>query len=307
MAIRSALGATRAQLVRQLLGESLFLAIASGGFGLLLSFWLRHLVLRFVPLDALGVTELPMGGLVLAFAVAATLLTTALVGIVPALAGTRVDAAGELKSGTRTTDTRRRAVVRQGLVAVQVAMAVVLLAAAALLGRSLMQLRAVDPGFRTGNLLTAQVWLAGAAYQDAGARARFLEALLDDFRAVPGVTGATMVNNLPILNPAGNIPVWDATRPPAQTSEAPLGCLRLVAPGYFETMGIPLVAGRDLSENDAGVLVPGMEMSAAEDTAANRPVVMVISQSLGGGSSATPAQSAGAWASSRGPATWSRR
>jgi putative ABC transport system permease protein len=106
MAIRTALGATRARLVHQLLGESLLVAAAAGTCGVLVAYWLRTLVLRLVPLDALGVAELSTGGFVLAFAIGVTLLTSAVVGIVPALLGTRVNAVAELKSGTRTTDVR---------------------------------------------------------------------------------------------------------------------------------------------------------------------------------------------------------
>jgi putative ABC transport system permease protein len=281
MAIRSALGATRAHLVRQLLAESLLVAIAAGGVGLVLAFWLRSLVLRFVPLDSLGVTTLPIGGPVLAFAIAVTFLTSALVGIVPAWLGARSCLATDLKSGSRTTEPRSRALFRQGLVALQVAMSVVLLVAAALLGRSLMQLKAVAPGFRTDNLLTAQVALTGAAYKDASARVQFFTGFMGDVRALPGVTSANITNNVPILDKAGNIPVWDADHPPAQTSEAPLACVRFVLPGYFATMGIPRVAGRDLSQSDTGVLVAGRGTSANETAASNGPPVMVISQSVG--------------------------
>jgi putative ABC transport system permease protein len=266
MAVRSALGATRWHLVRQLLVESLVVAVLAGGLGVAIAFWLRRLVLRFVPLDGLGVTELPIGGAVLLFSVGATLVTSALFAVVPAILGGRTAAAEDLKAGARTTEARGRAVFRQGLVALQVAMSVVLLVVAALLGRSLMRLSAVDPGFDRRNLLTAQLQLGGEPYREPAARARFFTALLDDLRAIPGVKAATVVNSLPILDPAGNYPVWNSAHPPAQTSEAPLACLRMVLPGYFQAMGIPLVAGRDVSPAD----------SAAGD----RPPVLVISRSL---------------------------
>jgi len=280
MAIRSALGATRGHLVRQLLAESLLIAVASGAFGVLLAFWLRVLVLRLVPLDPLGVTTLSIGGPVLAFAIAVTVVTTAITGLVPAWLGARSNLAVDLKSGPRTTEARSRALFRQGLVALQVAMSMVLLVAAALLGRSLMHLWAVDPGVQEDHLLTAQLALAGPQYQSASARSRFFTRFMDDVRALPGVRAANIINSVPILDKAGNIPVWDADHPPAQTSEAPLACVRFVLPGYFQTMGIPLLAGRDVSESDAGVLVAGPGMSASEDAATNRPPVMVISQSV---------------------------
>ena len=281
LAVRSALGATRAHLVRQLLAETLLIAVSAAGLGLLLAFWLRTLVLRYVPLDALGITALPLGGPVLAFALGVTILTVAVTGLVPAWLGARGDLACDLKSGARAGETRSRALFRQALVALQVAVSLVLLVAAVLLGRSLVQLRGIDPGFRTDRLLTAQVGLVGPAYQDAAARVRFFEGLLEDFRAVPGVAGATIINDLPILNPADNIPVWDADHPPAQTSEAPIACVRFVLPGYFKTMGIRLLGGRDVSADDAGVLVPGQNLSATQEGSTGRPPVMVISQSLG--------------------------
>ncbi len=281
MAVRSALGATRWHLARQLLAETLLVAAAAAGLGLLVAFWLRGFVLRYVPLDSLGVTALPINTPVLAFALAVTLVTVALAGLVPAWLGARTNLAADLKSGTRTGETRSRTLFRHGLVAAQVAMSVVLLVAAVLLGRSLMQLRGVDPGFRTERLLIAQLSLAGPAYQDPDSRVRFFTGLLDDFRAVPGVTDATLVNSVPILNPANNIPVWDAAHPPAQSSEAPVACVRFVLPGYFRAMGIPLVAGRDVSRDDAAVMAGQAKMPAAAATAGNRPPVLVVSRLLG--------------------------
>ncbi len=280
MAVRSALGATRGRLGAQLLAESLLVAVTAGALGVLLAVWLRGLVLRFVPLDSLGVTSLPLGGPVLAFAIAVTLLTSLVVGLVPAWFGARSSAGTTLRAGPRTTEAASRALFRQGLVALQVAMSVVLIVSAALLGRSLLKLEAVDPGFRTGNLLTAQVQLPGAAYADASARVRFFDGFLEEVRALPGVESANVVNSVPILDKAGNIPVWDADHPPAQTSDAPLACIRFSFPGYFATMGIPMLAGRDISRGDTGVLVAGRGMSTADASAGARPPVMVISQSV---------------------------
>lgn len=250
MAVRSALGASRARLIRQLLAESAVVAIAAGVLGLMLASWLRSLVLRLVPLDGLGVTSLPLDGPVLAFSAIATVLATVLIGMVPAWLGAGPRPAADLKAGSRTTDARGRALVRQGLVAGQVAVAVVLLVSAALLGRSLLRLRAVDPGIRTDHLLTAQLSLAGPAYRGEEARRQFFGGLTDEVRGLAGVVDASAVNMVPVLDRAGNIPVWDAAHPPAQISEAPLACARFVLPGYFRTMGIPLVEGRLIDDRD---------------------------------------------------------
>jgi putative ABC transport system permease protein len=266
MAIRSALGATRGNLVRQLLAESLLAAPAAGGLGLFLALWLRHLVLLIVPLDSLGVATLPLGGAALAFAVALTIVTSAIVGLVPAWLGAWANLSVDLKSGTRTSETRNRALVRQGLVALQVAMSVMLLVAAVLLGRSLMQLKSVDPGFRSANLLTARVELTGDAYTEPTASVRFFTEFVADACALPGVASASAINYLPLVDPFSNVPVWDVNHPPVEGRGMTVGFRRRVLPGYFKTMGIPLVAGRDLMENDF---------------APDRPPVVVISQVLG--------------------------
>jgi putative ABC transport system permease protein len=265
MAIRSALGATRADLVRQLLAESLLAAAAAGALGLALAVWLRGLVLRLVPLDSLGVTALPLSAPVIAFAVGVTLATSVLVGLVPAWFATRTNVAADLKSGTRTSETRGRALARQGLVAFQVALSVTLLVAAALLGRSLMRLKAIDPGFRPSNLLTARIELTGDAYREPASMVRFFTEFTAEVRALPGVRAASAVNYLPIVDPVSNIPVWDADRPFGDAKALTPAFRRRVLPGYFDAMGIPLVAGRGLAE---------------ADTASGRAPVAVISQSL---------------------------
>ena len=144
MAVRSALGASRGRLVVQLLAESAVVAVAAGSLGLVLAAWLRTAVLRLVPLDSLGVTSLPLHGPILAFAAGVTLLATTLIGVVPAWLGARTHPAADLKAGARTTDARGRGLVRQGLVAGQVAVSLVVLVSAALLGRSLLRLQAVE-------------------------------------------------------------------------------------------------------------------------------------------------------------------
>jgi putative ABC transport system permease protein len=267
MAIRSALGATRAQLARQLVVESVLVALAAGALGLVVASWLQSLILQFVALEGLGVTALPLCAPVLVFALGASVLTSALFGVVPAVVCARAGVAGDLRAGGRATETMSRTRFRQGLVAAQVALSVVLLVAAALLGRSLMRVASVDPGFDTKNLMTAQLQLSGDAYQDPGSRLRFFQHLMDDTRNIPGVRASSIIDSLPILDPSGNYPVWDAARQPAQSSEAVLAYLRVILPGYFRTMGIPILAGRDVLTDDA----------AGPD----RPPALLVSRSLG--------------------------
>ena len=279
MAVRSALGASRGRLVVQLLAESAVVAVAAGSLGLVLAAWLRTAVLRLVPLDSLGVTSLPLHGPILAFAAGVTLLATTLIGVVPAWLGARTHPAADLKAGARTTDARGRGLVRQGLVAGQVAVSLVVLVSAALLGRSLLRLQAVDPGIRTDHLLTAQLSLAGPAYVAGESRRQFFAGFTDDIRGLPGVVDASAVNLVPVLDKAGNIPVWDAAHPPAQISQAPLACVRFVLPGYFRTMGIPLVEGRLLDERDSA---EGPDLTSAPPVAGSRTPALnvVVSRSV---------------------------
>ena len=300
MAVRSALGATRWRLGAQLLAESLLVAVTAGALGVLLAVWLRGLVLRFVPLDSLGVTSLPLGGPVLAFAIGVTLLTSLIVGLVPAWFGARSNAGTTLRAGSRTTEAASRALFRQGLVALQVAMSVDPdCRGGAARPESAASSRRWTLASGPGSLLTARCSSPVRPTPDASARVRFFDGFLDEVRGLPGVENANVINSVPILDKAGNIPVWDADHPPAQTSDAPLACVRFSFPGYFATMGIPLVAGRDLSRDDTGVLVAGAGHVDRRGGGRRAPAGDG-DQPVGGagGSSRAPTRSGSGWGSS---------
>lgn len=265
LAVRTALGASRARLVCQLLTESVVLAIAAGLLGIMLAIWFRRVVLELLPLGYLGISELNISASTLAFALAVSLATGLLFGIVPALRGGRADVAQDLKAGARTLDTGARTRFRSGLVVVQVALSVVLLISSGLLIRSFARLRGVDPGFNTGSLLTAEIRLPATEYAKPDRRVQFYTRLVEDVQSIPGVAAVGIINQLPIRDPGNNTYIYAADNPPADPEDRKLAFNRVVLPGYFEAMGIPLPAGRDIEETD-------------KDGA---PMVLVINDTMG--------------------------
>jgi putative ABC transport system permease protein len=255
IALRTALGAGRSRLVRQLLTESLLLAAGGGLVGLLLAVWgVQGLLLAAPPslprLDAVGIDQR-----VLCYTLGITLLTGILFGLAPALHTVRGDLAGALTDGGRAGTTgRRRQRIRQALVTGQVAVALVLVTGAGLLVQSFLRLRQVDPGFVPEHLLTARVELSPVRYQANDVKRRFYEDLLSRVRALPGVRSAATARALPMT---GRLEIGDwsfvlegqAASPPLPTDWHPADW-QTVSPGYFATMGIPVLQGRDFAETD---------------------------------------------------------
>jgi putative ABC transport system permease protein len=255
IALRTALGAGRSRLVRQLLTESLLLAAAGGLVGLLLAVWgVRGLVLAAPPsvprLDAVGIDLRVLG-----YTLGVTLLTGILFGLAPALHAVRGDLTGALTDGGRAGTTGRgRQRVRQALVTGQVAVALVLVTGAGLLVQSFLRLRQVDPGFVPEHLLTARVELSPVRYDSNDVRRRFYEGLLERLRSIPGVRSAATARALPMT---GKLEIGDwsfvlegqAASPPLPSDWHPADW-QVVSPGYFETMGIPLLKGREFAAID---------------------------------------------------------
>jgi len=267
MSVRSALGASGGRLARQLLTESVLLAVSAGVFGVVLSVFFQRLLVSFLPLDALGIREIGLSASMLGFALLLSLLTALIFGVFPAVAGARANPAEDLKGGTRTSAGGGRTRLRSSLVILQVALSLVLLIGAGLLIRSFARLRAVDPGFASENLLTAQVDLPGDEYADPAARVLFYTGLLDEIEAIPGVVSVGSISMLPIRDSYSNVYAWDPENPPAEGARPSLAEQRAVLPGYFEAMRIPILAGRDISDTD--------------DHAA--PFVLVISETMASG------------------------
>ncbi len=249
LAIRAALGASRRRIVAQLMTESITLALVSGAAGIALAFWLQKLLPIASGLAGLGVAPQGLHWPVLLFALAVSMLTGVLFGLAPALRASSFRLGEGLAHGTRTTQTRAGQRLRAALVVAQVAVSLVLLVGAGLLVRSLGRLAATNLGFDTQHLLTGDLQLPSSAYPPER-RFQFFDALRKDFAAIPGVSAVGFIDRLPIRQRYGNMPVWAASHPPADPADRPSANIRLLFPGYFSAMRVPLLAGRDFSDSD---------------------------------------------------------
>jgi putative ABC transport system permease protein len=260
-----ALGASGKQVGRQLLTESLVMALVGGAAGTLLALWLRGLVLRYLPVGVIAEQGLGLSAPALVFALAVSLGTALVFGAGPAVTGTRADPARDLVGGHRTSAGGRTIGARSILVVLQVALSMVLLSASGLLLRSLSHLQETDLGFRPEGVLTASLPVPTSKYTTGAERTRFFRALLTDLEAIPGVRAASIVNMVPIRHKHQNWGVYDPENPPASNREGISAYARSVLPGYFEVMGIPVVAGRDFQDLDEesaqGLLVINAEMA----------------------------------------------
>jgi predicted permease len=263
MAIRSALGAGRSRLAGQLLTESFVLALAAGVLGVFMALWLQDSILAFTSMEQLGLKDVGLSGGMLLFALALSLGTALLFGVAPSLAVTRANPSEDLKEGSRGAVSGGRSRLRSGLVVFQVALSVVLLIGSGLLLRSLVRLRGVDPGFRVENLLAGEISLSGDEYRGGDARIQFFESLREGIEALPGVEAVGLADRLPIRNPGNNVAIWSPERPPASNTEANFAFQRIVMPGYFQAMGIPILAGRDFRNTDRDGSPPVIILSQA--------------------------------------------
>lgn len=247
LAVRAAIGAGRERLVRQLLTESLLLAIAGGGIGVVLATAALPLLVKLVP-TSLPVVESPgLDARFLAISAALSIATGIAFGVLPAVRATGAGPLAGLRDGLREGGGRRER-LRGALVVAEITLSIVLLVSCGLLMRALWRLQNVDPGFRASGLLTLRTQLPMPKYAATASRRRFYRQVMDQARALPGVSGAAYVSFLPML-PVGGI--W-----PVEASGADRnlglrsGMLRYVTPGYFGVMGISLLSGRDFNEAD---------------------------------------------------------
>jgi len=254
LGIRAAIGAGRSRLARQLLTEGLLLSAIGGAAGLVAGHWgLQALVAAMPERQRLAVPflrEVSLDQTMLAAAAGLTLVAGLLVGLAPSWRAMRGNLHDALKDGGRGASAGRGR-TRPALVAAEVALAVVLVAGAGLLGRSLVGLLHVSPGFETSGLLTFRVSAPGTRYGTAETVQAFHDRLLERLRALPGAVGAATIDQLPLTG-RGNTGVFSIEgRPTAPSDLAPEVNIRAVSAGYFDTMGIPLVGGRALTERDA--------------------------------------------------------
>ena len=244
MALRAAMGASRARIVRQLLTESLLLSALGGGFGLLIAQWGTEALIKTVPQNIPRISNIQLDAAVLAFTVLVSLATGVIFGLVPAWQASHVDLNSSLKSGTRTGGGgERKGRLRNGLIVAEVALALVLLICAGLLIQSFSRLGDVAPGVRTERLLTARVQLPDVAYPKNENIIAFFDQFLPRLRALPGVESASAIVPLPLTgsNMVTSFDIEEAPKPEGQRADAPV---RVIGTDYFTTMGIPVKQGR---------------------------------------------------------------
>jgi putative ABC transport system permease protein len=261
IAIRAALGAGRLRIVRQLLTESVILALIGGAGGLLLAHWCISLLRRIMP-DALALLQkMSIDGRVLAFTFAVAVLTGLLFGLAPAIRTSKADLNDALRACGRTLSGGGTQRIRDGLVVTEIALALVLAVAAGLLSHSFVRLMSVDPGLRTKDLLTMQLNLPVERYGDPDKRARFYRDVVDRVQALPGVESAGAIEFLPFRQTFLNsrLSLWRyhvLGEPPVRAGHEPVADFRVITPGFFSTMAIPLDSGRDFDRRDTGSTAP---------------------------------------------------
>jgi predicted permease len=257
--IRMALGASRGRLVRQHLTESVLLSLMGGAAGFLLAVWGAAALVAMVPSGLPRAAEIGVDGWVLGFAIGISFLAGIGFGLTPALAASRDDLAGSLRGGGHAHDTGwRRNRLRGAHVIVQVALALMLLNGATLMILSYRRVMSVDRGFDTHQVLTVGVSLLDPKYDDARTRATFIDAALRRVRALPGVVGAGAVSKLPLEGGSNTRVIIEGREDAFEPSEAPLVELSRTFPGYFSAMGISLLQGRDLDNDDFFSAQPGV-------------------------------------------------
>ena len=251
VAIRTALGAGRARIVRQLLTESALLALAGGAVGLLLAKWGMELLLKLAPQDLPRMSGVSLDGRVLAFTAAVTLLTGVIFGLVPALHASKPNLNETMKDagGRGSTEGGGRQFVRGSLVVLEVASASLLLVGAGLLIKSFWRLQRVDPGFNPNNALTLSVTLPPRKYPEENQQGAFFQQLLEEVRTLPGVQAAGATNSMPL---GGDYVLGFVIegRPPLPPGAGQSTNYYAVSADYFKAMGIPLLRGRVFTEQD---------------------------------------------------------
>jgi predicted permease len=260
IAVRLALGAQRSRVMRQLLTESVMLALAGGALGLLLARWGIQALLQFAPENLPRFQQIGLDARALLFTFAASLLTGLLFGAIPALTATRADLQATLKEGGRSNSSSRRR-LRGAFVVAQIAAALVLLIGAGLLMKSFWRLQAVDPGYNPAGVLTMRMLLPFEAYRKDEQRAEFYRRILASIRTVPGVEAAAAITRTPLFpgNPSGLISGENSAIGP---TDIPVEAeRRSVTPEYFQAMGIQLVKGRAFTEADSA----GAQLTAIVD------------------------------------------
>jgi len=251
IALRMALGAERRGIVRLFVLESILVSLIAGALGLFLAFWTVSVVPKLagqnIPLESQVKLQWP----VLVFTLGLSLITGLAMGMYPAWQSSRADLVDGLKEGGRgTSGSRGQHRFRRGLIAAQVGLSVVLLAVAAMLISSFVRLSRQEAGFRSERVWVGGIGLPPAQYPDPGSRGRFVERLQAELQTAPGVEAVAITDAVPLSGNNSSSPYARLDGNPVPVNQRPLGLTRSVSSGYFRTLGIPLFAGRDFTEQD---------------------------------------------------------
>lgn len=250
MAVRVAMGAGRRRIVSQLLTESSLLAFVGGFLGLGFAYVGTDILVAMAPTGTPLLEQVSVDSRILGFALLVTVVTGSLFGVIPALRASATDPAGALREGGRSGASTGSATLRNSLVVGQVGLALVLLVGAGLLVRSFQNLQRVDLGFDPEGVLTMRMALPGVRYDDAESRLGFFGPLEERLTALPGVESVGFVDALPLAGFDGDASFMVEGAPPAQPGLEPSVWLRRSTPGYFDAMGLELVAGRNFTPSD---------------------------------------------------------
>ncbi len=251
ISIRAALGASRWNLIRLVLVESLLLGLIGGVVGLLLAAFGIEWLVKLNPDAIPNPKAISMDRFVVAFTMLMSVVTGVVFGILPAWQMTRTNLSQAMRDTSRSASgTGRLKVIRNGLVVLEIGLSLVLLVSAGLLLKSFWKLMQVNPGFRAENVVSANVSLPRARYADEWQQAEFFRRSVEAVRALPGVESASAVTNLPFNNGRGTTSFEIDGRPTPPNTNGPVADNHDISPDYFKAMGIPMKAGRDFTEAD---------------------------------------------------------
>lgn len=257
IAVRATLGAGRGRIVRQLITESILLAMTGGILGFILAVVGRNLTLVNIPVEIPAYLNFDMNFTVIVSLILITALCGVLFGLAPAIESANANLADTLRSGSgKTSGGIRKSRFRSFLVGLEVTLALTVLVGACLMMKGFMRLKAVDIGFESENMLTIDISLSGEKYSEGQPRVIFFRDLLERIRSLPGVSNASLVSDLPDGYVGWSRGVYVEGTEPAQPGQNPFTTHVVSAPGYFNTMRIPLLRGRDFNESDVAEGAP---------------------------------------------------
>ncbi|MGE0129992.1 MAG: ABC transporter permease [Blastocatellales bacterium] len=251
LTIRAALGASRLRLTRQLLTESILLALSGGAVGALLAIWGVDLLETLVPENLAQARDIVVDGRVLGFTAVVSLLTGVVFGLAPALQVSRPNLTEALKEGGRGgAGGESRGRLRGALVIGEIALSLVLLTGAGLMIKSFYRLTSVDPGFQPDKALTMRMQLSGEKYGDPVKRREFYDRMLQQAQSLPGVQSAGVITQLPLTTQGLHFSFSLEGQPPMPAANLPQAAFRVISRDYFRAIGIPLLRGRSFTPQD---------------------------------------------------------